>query len=88
MNNEAKKPVKEFRAGRIKAAVWENTMERNGESVTTYSITFQKRFKDKQGKWHDTQQFYADELPRIRLVAQKAYEALVLTETDNGAETD
>ena len=49
------RPVKEFRMGQIKAAVWENEFD----GKKGYSVSLNKSYKAKNGEWKDTQ-FYND----------------------------
>jgi hypothetical protein len=45
-------PVKTFRLGRIKAAVWENEGEQK-----FYSVTFARTYMDEANKYHDSDSF-------------------------------
>src|SRR5262249_53209640 len=53
-------PVKTFRLGRIKAAVWENEGEQK-----FYSVTFARTYVDEANKYHDTDSFGRDDLPLV-----------------------
>jgi hypothetical protein len=53
-------PVKTFRLGRIKAAVWENQAEQK-----FYSVTFARTYMDEDNKYHDTDSFDRDDLPLV-----------------------
>jgi hypothetical protein len=46
----AKLPVKTFRLGRIKAAVWEN----EADQKKFYNVTFARTYRDEQQAYHDT----------------------------------
>lgn len=75
-NSEKQKPVIKFDVGRIHASVWERykTLE-NGTSIVQYSVTIQKSIKDKEtGNWKNTTTFFPEDLPKLILAAQKAYE--------------
>lgn len=74
-------PVKEFKAGTISASIWRKAVEQNGRKVVQHSIRIQKRYRDKEGNWKDTDYFFANDLPRLVLVAQKAFEHAALTES-------
>ena len=74
-------------AGNIKAAVWQNEVERDGSTVIRHSVTFQKRYCDKaSGDWKTSTSYFPDDIPRIRLVLREAYAFIVLKEepTDEG----
>lgn len=74
-----RQPVREFRAGTIVAAVWEDKTTVNGRSVTQHSIRIQKRYRDERaGQWKTTTYFRPDDLPKLVLVATKVYEDVML----------
>ena len=76
-------PIKEFRArGGIKAAIWRNEDKVNGRNVIRYSVRFQRRYCDQKGVWKTTEYFRPQDLPRLMLVAQKAFEFVTITEAD------
>ncbi len=80
------KPIVEFRAGTIVAAIWSADATRNGNSVRQHSIRIQKRYKDdKSGQWKTTTYVRPDELPKLALVASKAYEYVMLRQVDGTA---
>ena len=71
------KPVRVFVCGNIRASVWTAPHE---------SVHLQKRyFDDKQQQWRNSEYLFPDELPRARLVLEKAYEFLCLREEDPGS---
>jgi hypothetical protein len=74
-------PDKDFRAGTVSASIWRKEVEQNGRTVVQHSIRIQKRYRDKDGNWKDTDYFFANDLPRLVLVAQKAFELVALTES-------
>jgi len=83
--SDKQQPVMEFRAGTIVASVWQERGAANGKSYPTFSIRIQKRYRDeKSGQWKTTTYVRPDELPKLALVATKAYEHLMLRQTDNG----
>jgi hypothetical protein len=61
-------PVKTFRLGRIKAAVWENEAEQK-----FYSVTFARTYLDDDNKYHDTDSFGRDDLPLVAKLADQAH---------------
>ena len=83
MAQESRKPIKEFKAGTIKAAIWKEEQEDQGRIVVKHSVKIQKRFFDKtSGEWRDTDYFFANDLPRLRLLAEKAFEYIALRESE------
>ena len=61
-------PVKTFRLGRIKAAVWENDGEQK-----FYSVTFARTYVDEANNYHDTDSFGRDDLPLVAKLADQAH---------------
>lgn len=83
--DESKRPIKEFRAGAISAAIWEKTATVDGRAVPQHSVRIQKRYKDERsGEWKTTGFLRSDELPKVVLVASKAFEHVTLREVETG----
>ena len=74
------KPINEVRIGNIKAAIWQNKV---GES-TRHNVTFARIYKDGE-QWKNSDSFGRDDLPRLILAAQKAYESLFQTANEEPA---
>ena len=89
----ANRPIKEFRVRNLSLAIWQNEGTRDGRPVTLHSITLNKRYRDQEtGEWKDSSSFFPDDLPRLRLLLDKAYEHILLREgssdrTENGPDT-
>ena len=74
-------PIKEFRAGMIHASIWGKTVKRNDRAWTEHSIRVLKEYKDdRAGEWRTTTFFRTEDLPKLALVASKAFEFLSLRE--------
>lgn len=65
----SKLPVKTFRLGRIKAAVWENEADRK----TFYNVTIARTYVDDAKNYHDTDSFGRDDLPLVAKLADQAH---------------
>ena len=65
----AKKPVHEFRLGRIRAAIWEN----DSTSGPFHTVTLSRLYKDDAGKWSDSASFDRDDLPLVAKLADQAH---------------
>lgn len=65
----ANRPVRQFRYGAVKAAVWENATD-NG---TMYGVTFNRSYRDSRGEWHDTGSFNPADLPALSKAALDAH---------------
>ncbi len=76
-------PEKKFRAGPISATVWLNKGQlANGEESEYRTISIERNYTDKEGKWHANNSLRINDLPKARLVLDKAYEFLLLHEQD------
>ena len=71
-------PVTKFRALSKRAA---GRTARATVGATLHSITLNKRYRDQQSdEWKDSSSFFPDDLPRLRLLLDKAYEHIRLRE--------
>lgn len=72
-------PEKKFSTGTLSATVWQNQgKSKSGEDVSFRTVTFQRRYKDKNDEWQSTNNLRLNDLPKASLVLQKAYEYLVM----------
>ena len=79
-------PEKKFSTGGLTATVWQNQgKSKTGEEVSFRTVSFQRRYVDKDGEWKSTSTLRINDLPRASLVLQKAYEYLVMKELGNAA---
>src|SRR5262249_46027051 len=62
------KPIREFRLGSVRAAVWQNALE-SGRLM--YSVSFSRLYKE-DGAWRDSASFGRSELPLVARVAGMA----------------
>ncbi len=82
-NSSGNFPEKKFRAGAISATVWLNKGHRpNGEESEFRTISIERSYTDKEGKWQSTNSFRVSDLPKANVVLQRAYEFLVLNQQD------
>jgi hypothetical protein len=63
------KPIREFRIGRIKAAIWANETD-NG---IRHNVTFSRLYKLDGGEWQDSSSFGRDDLPLLAKVADRVH---------------
>ena len=81
------KPIKDFRAGNIQASVWRNEVQKDGQTVVRQSVRIQKQFRKDGGDYQETNYYFRDDLPKLILVAQKAYEYIALSESRDAGES-
>jgi hypothetical protein len=78
-------PEKKFRAGAIAATVWANEgKNKDGEKNSFNTISFERSYKDKEGKWKSTNSLRINDLPRAVVVLNKAYEYIILKARTTG----
>ena len=87
MSENANPPIKEFRSGGVKAAIWRNDVQRDGQTFVRHSVRIQKSYRDDRGDWKTTEYYYPEDLPRLALVAGKAFEFINLTESEEAPHT-
>ena len=72
-------PIKKFAVGGIQIAIWENQSK---EGNNYYSVSFDRRYKDKNDEWKSTTSMRANDIPKAVLALEKAYEFLSLKEPE------
>ena len=77
-------PIKEFKSGGVKAAIWRKDVDRDGRTFAQFSVRLQKSYRDKSGAWQNTQYYDRADLPDIVLITSKAYEFISLKESQEG----
>lgn len=71
------KPEITFKMGAVRASIFRNTIERNGQKIPLPKVVLEVRYKDKHGEWKGTNSLSLNELPKAILALQKAYEYLL-----------
>ena len=74
---KALKPIQAFRYGRVSAAVFVQSFQRNGQAEFGYNVSLRRSFRDAQGKWHWTHTLRAEDLPPAAVALQKCYEFIL-----------
>jgi len=78
-NKPGNQPEKRFSTGAISATVFLNTgTSADGQETEFRTINIERSYKDKQDQWQKTSGFRVNDLHKVALVAQKAFEYLVL----------
>lgn len=73
---EPVKPIDEVRIGRVKAAIWQNTVETDDGSFIRYGVTLEKLYLNRDGQWRGTGSFGKDDLLLLAKVAEQAFERI------------
>ncbi len=71
---ENKKPIKNYKAGTLTLSLWENKLEEN--KIISFSI--QRSYKDKEDNWQHTSNLRTQDIPKLQLLLNKAYEEQIL----------
>ena len=80
------KPETVFKVGAVRAAVFRNTIEKNGQSIQLPKVVIEVRYKDKSGQWQGTNSLSINDLPKAILALQKAFEYLMVHKGSGQAE--
>ena len=83
---EGQKPEKKYKVGAISATIWKNEgkSEKDDSTFSFYSITIDRSYTDKEGKWQKTNSLRSNDLPKAILVLNKAYEFVALKDDPIG----
>ena len=80
------RPIKEFRAGAISAAIWKTIAIVDGRTVEQHSIRVQKRYRDpRSGEWKTTGYLQPQDLPKLVLVVGEAIKFVTLREVEDSS---
>jgi hypothetical protein len=71
------KPEKVFKMGAVRASVFCNTFQRDGQTVPIRKVVLEVRYKDKAGQWQGTNSLSLNDLPKAITALQLAYEYLL-----------
>ena len=71
---KAKPPVRTLRSG---ASLYAKIWERQTENGTFYSVSFERRYKGKDGKWASTHSVGRDDLLALSKLAEQAHMEIV-----------
>ena len=59
-------PEKRFSTGEMSATIWNNVIEKDGKTMNFKTVSFQKRYKDKDGQWKESKSLKPADLPKAR----------------------
>lgn len=82
------KPVKVFRCGCIKAAIWLNHRVVDDAVAPVYSVRITKSYKQKDGQWKHTATLAVEDLPKAALLAVESYRFLRMRSEEPVKSTD
>ena len=71
------KPETVFKVGAVRASIFRNTIEKNGQLIPLPKVAIEVRYKDKTGQWQGTNSLSLNDLPKAILALQKAFDYLM-----------
>ena len=71
------RPEKVFKNGAVRAAVFRNLIQKDGESVTLRKVVLEVRYRDKNGHWRGTSSLSTNDLPKAIEHIRKTYRAIL-----------
>ena len=71
-------PEKKFSSGSMIATVWNNQKSKDGQTFEYKTVSLQRRYTDKEGKWQTASTLRLNDLPKAALVLEEAYRYLAL----------
>lgn len=71
------RPEKVFKAGAVRASIFQNTFERDGKTIPIRKVVLEVRYRDKSGEWKSSNSFSLNEVPKAVTALQQAYEYLL-----------
>ena len=74
------KPEKTFRQGSCSASAFVNGIKKNGKDIEMKKVSVQRSYKERDGSWKNTNSYGVNDLPKLALVASKAYDYLTAKE--------
>jgi hypothetical protein len=80
------KPETVFKVGAVRASIFKNILQKNGQSIPLPKVVIEVRYKDKTGQWQGTNSLSINDLPKAILALQKAFEYLMEHKTPASSE--
>ena len=71
------KPEKVFKMGAVRASVFVNPIQRDGQTIALRKVVIEVRYRDKAGQWQGTSSLSVNDLPKAITALQQAYEYLL-----------
>lgn len=83
------RPEKEFKIGAVRAAVWSNPRTTNdGRQFDSIKIAVERIYKDSDGSFKSTGRFDINDVPKLIIALNRAYEYSVLRDNANGSKRE
>ena len=80
---ETNEPTKSFKAGGVRASVFDNQRQtHDGRTFTVRDVVIDRTYKDNEGNWKTTNRFSGIDIAKAILVLQKAFEYVSMENHD------
>jgi hypothetical protein len=81
------KPETVFKIGAVRASIFKNILQKNGQTLELPKVVIEVRYKDKTGQWQGTNSLSINDIPKAILALQKAFEHLTERKDPRQSET-
>ena len=76
-------PVKTFRSsGGLQVYVWKNVSTKGDKPIEFHTVSFARGYKDKNNEWASTTNLREQDIPKMKMLLQKAFEFMVMRRDD------
>lgn len=81
-------PLFKYKCGSVESTCWLNHRKnQDGKEYDEISVKIERRYKDRDGIWKSSNYYRTNDLPKMMLCGQKAYEFVVTNkEKEEGVE--
>ena len=76
-------PEMSFVRGNCRSSIFYNQVKRNGEIVEIPKVVITRSYLDKNNEWKATNSFNLNDIPKLIIVATKAYDYLTSRKQNN-----
>jgi hypothetical protein len=70
----------------IEAAIWQNEIDVESGTITTYNVTIKRSYRDESGTWKPNQNYRPHDLPILSHALQKAHSFILEKKNPNSEE--
>jgi len=78
------KPQKVFQNGSCRAALFTNTVKKNGHDIEIPKVSIAKRYKASDGTWQSSGSLDTNDIPKMIAALSRAYQHLTSNDSDWG----
>jgi len=75
--------VQMITCGNVRLSIFENASQQSGDAAWYYTVKVSRSYRDGEGKWQSTSNFYKSHLPQLIYACQRALEFLEAAESES-----